>query len=129
MYIAYSDNVDLLIHEVETVAPEMIYVDSTGKKKIGRVKRTPIVRNGDESMSVLLDVTEEMMRLDHLTIIGRIEKTDEGYVRIMGSDEISEDEANEIYDRVYPRKPTTVFTDNGPGIEQRPPDLFGVIAS
>lgn len=118
--IAYCADTAELIAEIESIDSSYIYTDENGDKSIMATK-TPTIRNGLETLSIVRNLPISAAQLVTLQIIGHIEYTETGPVRVMGTELISQADAEAIYDRIYPRTPI----DTGDGVMWTPPDLFG----
>jgi len=115
--ITYCTDTDSLVLELESKFPDLINVEDSENPSF-LVDKTPTVRNGNKTMS-LLRVTDgrlaELETLDNLEILGTFE-------------EVFEDAGKKaIYDSVYVREYTYIDID---GITQTgsKPERFGGFA-
>ncbi len=117
--ITFCSDTAALVAELQVKLPNRVSIDEQGNP-IFLIDKTPTVRNGNETLALIrLDQQEleELLLADlqNLTILGTYEQV------------FADPSKKSIYDRVYPRLPITVNTEDG---EQTfvPPELFGVFA-
>lgn len=115
--ITYCTDTDALVSELESKFPDLINVEDSENPSF-LVDKTPTVRNGNKTMSLLRvdeDRLTDLKTLENLEILGTFE-------------EVFEDsEKKTIYDSVYVREYTYIDID---GITQTgsKPERFGGFA-
>ena len=114
--ITYCQNTAALVAELLEKAPHLISTEND--VPVFLVDKTPVVRRGNETMSLIRDLDGSLMAmadgLTHLTVLGTYDEV------------FADPDKRVIYDRVYDQAPM-VFADTD-GIERThtPPEKFGV---
>jgi len=130
--ITYSKDVTLLLSEVATALPDYLIKDEAGNPIGFAVTKTPTVRKGKETLSVVRCSVAEvklMKSLKQITVLADVP---------MGGDLLAAmTTANRaVYDRVYVQTPVPMLDENGApmldangkAIKIIPPALIGAFA-
>ena len=127
--ITYCSDTTALLAEVESVMPErLIYADNadgTQGAPVGfAITKTPTIRNGNETLSVVRVTDDELAAIEALTSV-KILATVPAYGDLLADlDKVKANTA--IYDRVHDQTPIDITDDTGNVIgTQTPARLIG----
>ena len=130
--ITYCADTAALMAEVAQVAPDRLIKDEQGNPIGFAIDKTPTIRNGAETLSVVRVNDADLAVLKSLTTIKILAEVPAGgdLLAAMSSSDRT------IYDRVYPRTPQPMLDDKGKPmldaagnpITVTPPALIGAFA-
>ena len=130
--ITYCPDTTALMAEVTKVAPDRLVLDDQGNPIGFSIDKTPTIRNGNETLSVIRVGDEELSvikGLKSLKILAQVPAGGDLLAAMKATDRA-------IYDRVYPRTPQPVLDDQGKPVLDasgnpvtiQPPALIGQFA-
>ena len=130
--ITYCADTTALMTEVAKIAPDRIIEDEKGKPVGFSIDKTPTIRAGNETLSVVRVNDEELSVIKGLKSLKILAQVPAGGDLLSAMS--SADRA--IYDRVYPRTPQPVLDDQGQPVLDasgnpvtiHPPTLIGRFA-
>jgi len=123
--ITYSPDVTKLMAEVEATLPEYVIKDDSGNPVSFAVDKTPTMRKGNETLSVVRCSTAEVTLLASLTSITVLADVP-AYGDLLAA---MSKTGRATYDGVYDQTPVNVLDDKGKVIgQQTPPALIGGFA-
>jgi len=122
--ITYSKNVTLLLAEVATKLPDYLIKDDQGNPTGFAVTKTPTVRKGNETLSVVRCTVDEVALIKPLTTVTILSEV------AMGGDLLKAmTTANrKLYDAVHDQTPQTITLPDGTTSTYTPPALIGAFA-
>ncbi len=123
--ITYCPDTKALMTEVAKVAPERLIKDEQGNPVGFAIDKTPTIRNGAETLSVVRVNDADLAVLKSLKSIKILAEVPAG-----GDLLAAMTKANKaVYDKVYPRTPVDITDEQGNVIGQyTPPALIGSFA-
>jgi len=122
--ITYSKDVTLLLAEVETKLPDYIIKDEQDKSIGFAITKTPTVRKGNETLSVVRCTADEVALIKTLTTMTILAEV------AMGGDVLKAmtKAKRAVYNAVHNQTPQTITMDDGTTITYTPPALIGTFA-
>jgi len=122
--IVYSKDITLLLAEVATKLPDYLIKDDQGNPTGFAVTKTPTVRKGNETLSVVRCTVDEVALIKTLTTITILADV------AMGGDLLKAmTVANRaVYDAVHDQTPQTITMEDGTTSTYTPPALIGEFA-
>jgi len=123
--ITYSKDVTLLLAEVANKLPDYLILDLDTQKPIGfAVTKTPTVRKGNETLSIVRCSTAEVALLETLTTVVILANVPAYGDLLTNMTKAS----RAIYDSVYDQTPQTITLPDGTIAKYAPPALIGGFA-
>ena len=123
--ITYCPDTQALMAEVAKVAPDRIIEDEQGNPVGFAIDKTPTIRNGNETLSVVRVNDDDLAVLKKLTSIKILAEVPAGGDLLAAMKKTD----RAIYDKVYPRTPVDITDEQGNVIGQyTPPALIGSFA-
>jgi len=122
--LTYSKNVTLLLAEVEAKLPDYLIKDDQGNPTGFAITKTPTVRKGNETLSVVRCTVDEVVLIKTLTTMTILSEV------AMGGDLLKAmTKANRaVYDAVHDQTPQTITLPDGSTSTYTPPELIGAFA-
>jgi len=122
--ITYAKDITLLLAEVEAKLPDYLIKDDKGNPTGFAVTKTPTVRKGNETLSVVRCTVDEVALIKTLTTITILAEV------AMGGDLLKAmTTANrKLYDAVHDQTPQTITLPDGTTSTYTPPSLIGAFA-
>ena len=123
--ITYCPDTQALMAEVAKVAPDRIIKDEQGNPVGFAIDKTPIIRNGNGTLSVVRVNDTDLAVLKKLTSIKILAEVPAGGDLLKAMTKAD----RAIYDNVYPRTPVDITDEQGSVVGQYiPPALIGAFA-
>jgi len=122
--ITFSPDVTLLLAEVEAKLPDYIIKDEQDKPIGFAITKTPTVRKGNETLSVVRCTVDEVALIKTLTTMTILSDV------AMGGDLLKAmTKANRaVYDAVHDQSPQTITLPDGTTSTYTPPALIGAFS-
>jgi len=122
--LTYSKNVTLLLAEVEAKLPAYIIKDEQDKPIGFAITKTPTVRKGNATLSVVRCTADEVALIKTLTTLTILAEV------TMGGDLLKAmTQANrKLYDIVHDQTPQTITMADGTTHTYTPPELIGAFS-
>ena len=123
--ITYCSDTTALLAEVAAKFPDKVVKDSAGNALAWAITKTPTVRNGLETLSIVRVNSSELADIKNLATLKILaEVPADG--NLLGAMTPAD---RAVYDSVYPRAPVDITDENGNIIgRQTPPELIGMFA-
>ena len=122
--ITYSPDVTALLTEVAAKMPEYLIEDDQGNPVGFAVTKTPTVRKGNETLSVVRCTADEVTLMKTLTSVKVIADVPAGGDLLAAMKAAN----RKIYDRIHDQTPQTVTLPDGSTQTITPPALIGQFA-
>jgi len=122
--ITYSKDVTLLLAEVEAKLPDYIIKDDQDKPIGFAITKTPTVRKGNETLSVVRCTVDEVVLIKTLTTMTILAEV------AMGGDLLKAmtKAKRKLYNAVHDQTPQTITMEDGSTSTYTPPALIGSFA-
>jgi len=122
--ITYSKDVTLLLAEVEAKLPDYTIKDEQDNPIGFAITKTPTVRKGNETLSVVRCTVDEVALINTLTTMTILSEV------TMGGDLLkSMTKANRaVYDSIHDQTPQDINMEDGSTYTYTPPALIGAFA-
>lgn len=126
--ITYCNDTNALLAEVAETMPDRLITDIDTGEQIGiAVAKTPTVRNGTETLSIVRVCSAELTTLKKLRCISILAEVAAGGDLLFELDKVPANAA--IYDRVHDQSPYDITDETGKVIGSiTPPRLIGAFA-
>jgi len=131
--ITYSKDVTLLLAEVESKLPDYVIKDEQDKPIGFAITKTPTVRKGNETLSVVRCTTAEvklLASLTSITVLADIPAIDGLSLEQHGAKLLAamSKTGRATYDAVHDQSPQTITLPDGTTHTYTPPELIGAFA-
>jgi len=122
--ITYSKDVTLLLAEVETKLPDYLIKDEQDKPIGFAITKTPTVRKGNATLSVVRCTADEVVLIKTLTTMTILAEV------AMGGDVLKAMTVSKrkLYDAVHDQTPQAITMEDGTTSTCTPPALIGSFA-
>jgi len=122
--ITYSKDVTLLLAEVEAKLPDYLIKDEQDKPIGFAITKTPTVRKGNKTLSIVRCTVDEVALIKTLTTMTILSEV------AMGGDLLKAmtKAKRKLYDTVHDQTPQTITMEDGSTHTYTPPALIGAFA-
>jgi hypothetical protein len=122
--ITYCDDTTALMAEVEATMPERIQKDDKGNAVGFIIDKTPTVRKGSKTLSVVRCTAEEakqLASLKHITVLANVSAGGDLLAAMSKT-------GRATYDSIHDQMPREITLEDGTTVTITPPELIGAFA-